>query len=224
MSSIQEITSRDVTPRASLFTVADITEPLNLWVDESEIPQLIVRKAGASGLTINEVWVTTDESLSGQGVISTYAYDIEPLACAHSVTLRAMVPTDWRIKISQEASRANVINTLLWLQESQSPAEKHSSFPHTLMLEDALDFSTRHGLFGYLQPIVMLLTTSFTNILSLTIENEMDPESDDSWLRITARMEDRSTIQASYDAYTKQFVRIIPWPERGMIRLNLDLV
>lgn len=98
---------------------------------------------------------------------------------------------------------------------------KHKGF---ILSDEVRQFCSRHRLFVHLQCVAKLVNDCFPSLIALEVEKESDPESDDEWLLLTARLHGPiETILSRYDTYTQRFIKAIPWPQRNKIRFNYDL-
>src|SRR5262245_35004285 len=136
MSSVQEITEREI-PSTPALSAEGITEPFRVWVDESELSQLCLRWDKRSVLTLEENFQETTDAIFDEGVISFDAFEMvsAPGTSGNNSVFFAMFPNDWPVRLDQAASPANVINTLIWVQDAKSGKERNTTFPHTQILE-----------------------------------------------------------------------------------------
>lgn len=86
-------------------------------------------------------------------------------------------------------------------------------------------FASIHGLRSYLADTFNLVRRSFSSASPLQIEYEHDDETEREWLAVTVRVSGEiDAALEQYDVYTRQFMRLVPWPARRLIRLNYDIV
>jgi len=91
--------------------------------------------------------------------------------------------------------------------------------------DEVSDFASIHGLRSYLADTFNLVRRSFSSANPLQIEYEHDDETEREWLAVTVRVSGKiDGVLEQYDAYTRQFMRLVPWPARRLIRLNYDIV
>jgi hypothetical protein len=88
----------------------------------------------------------------------------------------------------------------------------------------AEEFCARHDLAATLAQAIRLAEECFPSLQSEQVLHRQDPENDEEWLSLRIFM--GGTVEdalKSYEQFIQKWVEIIPWPERGMVRLSYNV-
>jgi hypothetical protein len=92
----------------------------------------------------------------------------------------------------------------------------------TVEPEPVLSFCRQHGVLAQLEAAVELARDCFEPS-RLQIEAEQDPETGEQWLVIRVAVAgERELVRLAYRDYVRQWLRLVPGPERFLIRLSYD--
>jgi hypothetical protein len=88
-----------------------------------------------------------------------------------------------------------------------------------------LDFCRQEGILSELKATIRLAEMCFWSS-EINLEKDVDPETGDTQIVITLsiRNKPREAVLIAYRNYRKQFIKTVPWPERGLIRLSYALL
>jgi hypothetical protein len=197
--------------------------------EQDETFLLMVGSQRDETVTITDYFSSGSEAISGQGSLTLY--DFTGRASQHSQSISNVIvatPFDWPLRAKQwrRLDPGAFLNTVLWIDgyRRSEPREDTTRRINSVFSEEVFTFSAEHRIFGYLQFTLNLVAQYFPSTLAIYVEKEYDPESDDEWLLVTAKLhESIEVVLNQYDAYTRCFINSIPWPQRNKIRFNYDL-
>jgi hypothetical protein len=91
--------------------------------------------------------------------------------------------------------------------------------------EGIAEFCRQQGILNELKSAIGLVEKCFWSS-DLKLEKEVDSETGDTQIVISVllRNKSREDVLAAYQAYRKQLVKTVPWPQRSLIRLSYDLL
>lgn len=172
-------------------------------------------------------FTSTAETISAQGSLVLEDFSGRVLQPFSSLPNIVVVPSyDWPLqaKPSRGLVFGDFLNSLLWLDEFQRAKHEEGKRKGLVLSEEVLQFCSQHRLLAYLLFVAKLVNKCFPSLIALEVEMECDPESDDEWLHLTARLhESVETVLTWYDTYTRRFINAVPWPQRNKIRFSYDL-
>lgn len=169
----------------------------------------------------------TDE-LSNQGVITSNNF---VFSTTDTITTATYIP-QWNpsksVLVGNVSSFAQAIGTLVWASsiDTTSPDEDLQTLSGGVLLsEQALSYCSRHRIFQHLVRAVKLAQESFSDLCNIEVKTESDPETEDEWLAILVHVRGEvNVILDEYDAYTRKFIKAIPWLAQDRIRLIYDVI
>lgn len=192
-----------------------------------EILPVMVAPQWSVSATVSADFASTTEALAGQGSLSLADF-IARAPQPGSVLSNVFVVAPYAWPLMTKPWRSLVIggalNTLLWVEQFERAEREGSEHKGLVLSEEVLEFCSKHRLFAYLQNTVKLVHKCFSSVVELAVEKECDPESDNEWLVVTARLHGQvEGVLRQYDTYTRYFIDTVPWPQRNKIRFNYDL-
>jgi hypothetical protein len=93
--------------------------------------------------------------------------------------------------------------------------------------DSILSFCKAHNIVNEVKNAVNLAEKCFrTQSTNVHLEEDVDPETSDRKIviRLSVYNKPREEVLASYRAYVKKFVTILPWPQRSHIRLSYNIL
>ncbi|MBZ0168457.1 hypothetical protein MELA_02722 [Candidatus Methylomirabilis lanthanidiphila] len=183
---------------------------------------------GSESATIVDNFTGPAEGISAQGSLTLEDFTgsvPQPIGALPNVV--AVTPYDWPFRTKPWSSLVPgaILNALLWAKQCEQAEQGGSERKGLVLSEEVLQFCSHHRLFGYLQLTVKLVDECFASVVSVAVEKEYDPESEDEWLLLTAQLHEQvETALRQYDIFTRRFVGAVPWPHRNKIRFNYDLI
>lgn len=194
--------------------------------ERAETFHLIVAPQAGESATITGNFASPADVISAQGSLTLEGFSGSvPQSIGALSNVVVITPFDWPLQTKPWRSivPGAMLNILLWLEQQ---AEQGGSERKGLVLsEEVLQFCSHHRLFGYLQLTVELVDECFASVVSVAVEKECDPESEDEWLLLTAQLHQQvETALRQYDTFTRRFIGAVPWPHRNKIRFNYDLI
>ena len=86
-------------------------------------------------------------------------------------------------------------------------------------------FCEKHKIASYLAQAISLARQCFSNVDSLDVEMERDPETGDEWivLRVAIRMAEVDAASAR-KRFSVEWVASVPWPQRHLICLSCHIL
>jgi hypothetical protein len=132
-------------------------------------------------------------------------------------------PVEAYLASSEAASKTNPIvpidlsagtKIIHWFQRYAGPAAK-----------EILAFCERHDLVKELKDAVNLAEKCFQPSI-IRLEEDIDPETDDKQIVISLSVcnKSRQAVLGDYRDFTRQSVKILPWPKSSFIRLSYDIL
>ena len=202
----------------------------------SEEPNEYQRKlVSLPGATLSSVLThrvaSSPDVWGGQGTITTtnYATDISSATVTAGTYFAHITATEYLDSRNIAISNFGLgVRNVLWTNE---PSETSQSAPanvqarSVLLSDEVVSFCFRWQLFNHFQRALRLAQHSFLDLRKIDVEIESDPESEDEWLVIVVQVHgDIGKVLDMYDAYTRKFVQVVPWPFLDKIRLIYDFV
>ncbi len=103
-------------------------------------------------------------------------------------------------------------------------SSESDSIAGILLPDEVSAFASAHGLRFYLAETIKIIRQVFTTQQDIALRYEHDYEAEHEWLCIDVRViGDVDATLEQYDSYVRQFNRLVPWPDRTLIRLNYDI-
>jgi hypothetical protein len=210
--------------------------PLYMMASASEEPNEYQRRlVSLPGSTLSSVLThraaSSPDSWSGQGTITTtnYATDVSSGTVTAATCFAHIVATEYLDSRNIAISNFGLgVRNVLWTNEtseSSQDAPVDVQARSVLLSEEVLSFCSRWQLFNHFQRALRLAKHSFLGLKNIEVEIENDPEHEDEWLVIVVQVHgDIGKVLDMYDAYTRKFVRVVPWPALDKIRLIYDFV
>lgn len=195
--------------------------------ERAETLHFIVAPTGSESATIVGNFTSPTEVISAQGSLPLEDFIgsvPQPIGALSNVVV--VTPYDWPLHAKSWSSLVPgvILNALLWAKQFERAEQEESERKGLVLSEEVLQFCSHHRLFGYLQLSVKLVDECFASVVSVAVEKEYDPESDDEWLLLTAQLHEKiEAVLRQYDTFTRRFVGAVPWPHRNKIRFNYDL-
>lgn len=195
--------------------------------ERAETFRFMVAPQGGESATITGNFTGPAEAISAQGSLALeyFSGSVPQLFTALS-NMVVVTPYDWPLRAKTWSSLVPeaILNALLWVKHLERAEQGESERKGLVLSEEVLQFCSHHRLFGYLQLAVKLVDECFASVVSVAVEKEYDPESEDEWLLLTAQLHEQvDTVLRQYDTFTRRFVSSVPWPHRNKIRFNYDL-
>ncbi len=92
---------------------------------------------------------------------------------------------------------------------------------HSDNADDVREFCRRNGVVETAKAAVDLAKLCFSGIRRISLEVDNDPESGESWVAMTVFVRgNRGDALAAYRQYVSRWVKLIPWPQRYMVRVS----
>ena len=210
--------------------------PLYMMASASEEPNEYQRRlVSLPGATLSSVLThraaSSPDFWGGQGTITTtnYATDVFSATVTAATCFAHITATEYLDSRNITISNFGLgVRNVLWTNE---PSESSQNAPtnvqarSVLLSDEVLSFCSRWQLFNHFQRALRLAQHSFLDLRKIDVEIENDPESEDEWLVIVVQVHgDIGKVLDMYDAYTRKFVQVVPWPALDKIRLIYDFV
>lgn len=196
--------------------------------ERAETLHFIVAHQAGESATITGNFTGPAEAISAQGSLALEDFSgsvPQPFSALSNVVV--VTPYDWPLRAKSWSSLVPgaMLNMLLWVKQFKRAEQRESERKGLVLSEEVLQFCSHHRLFGYLQLAIKLVDECFASVVSVAVEKEYDPESEDEWLLVTAQLHEQvEAALRQYDTFTRRFVSSVPWPQRNKIRFNYDLI
>jgi hypothetical protein len=210
--------------------------PLYMMASASEEPNEYQRRlVSLPGATLSSVLTHRAASSpgfwGGQGTITTtnYATDVSSGTVTAATCFAHIAATEYLDSRNITISNLGLgVRNVLWTNEPSEPSQNapaNVQARSVLLSDEVLSFCSRWQLFNHFQRALRLAQHSFLDLRKIDVEIENDPESEDEWLVIVVQVHgDIGKVLDMYEAYTRKFVQVVPWPALDKIRLIYDFV
>ncbi len=196
--------------------------------ERAETFHFIVAPEAGESATIAGNFASPADVISAQGSLALeYFSGSVPQLFGRLSNVVVVTSYDWPLRAKPRGSLVTgaMFNMLLWMKQFKRAEQGESERKGLVLSEEVLQFCSHHRLFGYLQLTVKLVDECFASVVSVAVEKEYDPESEDEWLLLTAQLHEQvEAALRQYDIFTRRFVGSVPWPHRNKIRFNYDLI
>lgn len=209
---------------------------LYMMASASEEPNEYQRRlVSLPGATLSSVLThraaSSPDILGGQGTITitNYAADVSSGTVTAATCFAHIAATEYLDFRNIVISNFGLgVRNVLWANEtieSSQDAPVDVQARSVLLSEQVLSFCSRWQLFNHFQHALRLAQHSFLGLKNIEVEIENDPEQEDEWLVIVVHVHGViGDVLDMYDAYTRRFIQVVPWPTRDKIRLIYDFV
>lgn len=167
----------------------------------------------------------------GQGTITTsqYAPNVSNATVTVATSFAHLIATEYLDSRNIAISKFGLgVRNVLWTTEPIEVPENapaHAQARSVLLSDEVLTFCSREQIFNHFHRALRLAQQSFLDLKNIEVEIENDPESEGEWLVIVVQIHGEiGKVLDMYDAYTRKFVRVVPWPALDKIRLIYDFV
>jgi len=195
--------------------------------ESGDILRFIVAPQWGESATIAGNFASTTEVISAQGSLALKDFSgsvPQPFGALSNVV--DITPYDWPLRGKPWSGLVPgaLLNAFLWVERFQRTEQGMAERKGLVLSEEVLRFCSHHRIFGHLQLAAKLVDLCFPSVVHVAVEKEYDPESEDEWLLLTAKLhEPVESALRQYETYTRRFVGLVPWPQRNKIRFNYDL-